>query len=62
MYLSRSTHNTAYGPLQDALAEILQSYKSGFISNEHYEAIRSRCSALRTALAGDIESRREGPQ
>ena len=62
MYLSRSTHDRAYGPLQDALAEVLRSHRSGRVSDEHYEAIRLRCSALRTALAGDIESRREGPQ
>ena len=62
MYLSRSTHSKAYGPLQDALAEVLRANKSGVISAEHYEAVRSRCSTLRTALAGDIESRREGPE
>jgi hypothetical protein len=62
MYLSRSTHDKAYSPLQDALAEVLRSNSSGVISDEHYEKVRSRCSALRTALAGDIESRREGPE
>jgi hypothetical protein len=61
MYLSRSTHRDSYSPLQDTLAEILQDNKSGLISDQHYESIRRRCSALRTALAGDIESRREGP-
>ncbi len=61
MYLSRSAHRHAYSPLQDELAEILRMYKTGLISDEHYDAIRKRCSALRTALAGDIESRREGP-
>jgi len=62
MYLSRSTHDKAYSPLQDALAEVLRANRSGVLSNEHYEAVRSRCSTLRTALAGDIESRREGPR
>ena len=62
MYLSRSTHDKAYSPLQDALAEVLKSNSSGAISDEHYERIRSACSTLRTALAGDIESRREGPE
>ena len=62
MYLSRSTHDGAYGPLQDALAELLQAHKSGPISDEHYEAVRRRCSTLRGALADDIESRREGPR
>ncbi|CAN7749496.1 hypothetical protein LJR084_006800 [Variovorax sp. LjRoot84] len=62
MYLSRSTHKRAYGPLQDALAEVLRIHKTGPVSVEDYETIRSRCSALRTALASDIESRREGPE
>jgi len=62
MYLSRSTHDKAYSPLQDALAEVLKSNSSGAISDEHYERIRRACSTLRTALAGDIESRREGPE
>lgn len=60
MYLSRSTHRDAYTPLQDELASILRSNKSGVVSDEHYEAVRVRCSSLRTALASDIESRREG--
>ena len=62
MYFSRSTHDNAYSPLQDALAEVLRSNSSGVISDEHYEKIRSACSTLRSALAGDIESRREGPE
>jgi hypothetical protein len=62
IYLSRSTHDDAYGPLQDALAELLGANKSGPISNEHYEVVRRLCSRLRGALAGDIESRREGPR
>ena len=62
IYLSRSTHDNAYGPLQDALAELLRTHTTGPITDEHYDAIRARCSALRTALAGDIESRREGPE
>jgi hypothetical protein len=61
MYLSRSTHDKAYSPLQQALKELLQPHPVGVISDEHYETIRKRCSALRTALAGDLESRREGP-
>lgn len=62
MYLSRSTHKNAYGPLQDALAAVLRTGKSGPVSDDDYETIRRRCSLLRTALAGDIESRREGPE
>ena len=62
MYLSRSTHDDAYEPLQDALADILRTHKSGPISDHTYEAVRQRCSTLRAALAGDIESRRERPR
>jgi len=61
MYLSCSTHKTAYCPLQETLEEVLRKHRLGPISGEDYDAIRERCSALRTALAGDIESRREGP-
>lgn len=62
MYLSRSTHDKAYSPLQKALREVLQRHNAGLITDKDYETIRLRCSALRTALAGDLESRREGPQ
>lgn len=62
MCLSRSTHDKAYGPLQDKLADVLKTNKSGEVSGEHYESIRERCSFLRSALADDIESRREGPE
>jgi hypothetical protein len=60
MYLSRSTQRDAYSTLQDKLSEILVVKKSGPISPEHYGEVRERCSALRTALASDIQSRREG--
>lgn len=62
MYFSRSTHDKAYGPLQDTLADVLKTNKSGVVSEEHYESIRVSCSVLRSALANDIESRREGPE
>lgn len=61
MYLSRTAHRDAYSPLQDTLANILGTQSTGPISDQHYELVRDRCSALRTALANDIESRREGP-
>lgn len=61
MYLSRSTHANAYAPLQQELKELLETHPSGVITDAHYESIRRRCSALRSALASDIESRREGP-
>jgi len=61
MYFSRSTHDKAYSPLQDALAEVLSAKSSGVVSDADYEKIRRCCSTLRSALADDIESRREGP-
>jgi hypothetical protein len=62
MYLSRSTHDKAYSPLQKALMEMLQKHPAGVVSDADYETIRKCCSTLRTALAGDLESRREGPR
>jgi hypothetical protein len=62
MYFSRSTHDKAYSPLQDALAEVLSANSSGVVSDADYERIRKCCSTLRSALADDIESRREGPE
>jgi len=61
MYLSRTTHDSAYSPLQDAIAELRDKKVTGKISPQDYEYVRKRCSALRTALANDVESRREGP-
>jgi hypothetical protein len=55
MYLSRTTHRDAYAPLQDTLGEVLTAHTTGAISDEHYDLIRTRCSALRSALANDIE-------
>ena len=62
MYLSRSTHDKSYSALQDALTEVLRNQPDGRITEAHYDRIRECCSALRTALASDIESRREGPE
>ena len=61
IYLSRSTHRDAYSKLQDALKQLGQASKSGVVSEADYNAVRLHCSRLRTFLANDIESRREGP-
>jgi hypothetical protein len=61
MFLSQTTHRTAYSPLQEAIATVVSEGKTGPLSDADYEAIRARCSTLRSALANDIESRREGP-
>jgi hypothetical protein len=61
MYLSRKTHDEAYTPLQNTLTDVLHSKPVGLISEQDYDRVREKCSALRTALATDIESRRESP-
>jgi hypothetical protein len=56
MFLSRTAH-TAYSALQDSLTAILIEQPSGSLKEDHYDAVRELCSALRTTLAGDIGSR-----
>ncbi len=56
MFLSRAAH-TAYAALQDSLTAILVEQPSGIISDEHYEAVRELCSALRSRLTRDVGSR-----
>jgi hypothetical protein len=60
MYLSRTTHSEGYSSLQDKLQLVLSCEKSGKLSESDYEIVRDRCSFLRTCLASDIQSRREG--
>lgn len=60
MYLSRTTHTEGYIPLQDTLMEILDRSVTGKLSDADYDIVRDRCSTLRSFLAGDIQSRREG--
>lgn len=56
MFLSRSSH-TSYAALQDTLTAILVKQPSGSMTDEHYDAVRELCSALRTRLARDVGSR-----
>jgi len=56
LFLSRKSH-TAYAAVQNSLAAILGENPSGPLSDEHYDAIRESCSALRTQLAGDVGAR-----
>ena len=56
MFLSRTAH-TSYAALQDSLTAILSEQPSGNIADEHYNAVRELCSALRTSLARDVGSR-----
>lgn len=61
MYLSRSAHDEGYGPLQGAIASVTGEGRSGPLSKQDYETVRKRCSALRSLLAADVESRRNSP-
>jgi TIR domain len=56
MFLSRSSH-TSYSALQDSLTAILVEQPSESITDEHYDAVRELCSALRTRLARDLGAR-----
>ena len=56
MFLSRTAH-TSYAALQDSLTAILVEQPSGSIRDEHYNAVRELCSALRNRLARDVGSR-----
>jgi len=60
IFLSRSAHHDAYSPLQDAIAALHDAGKKGPISESDYDAIRERCSILRSCISSDVESRREG--
>jgi hypothetical protein len=56
MFLSRAAH-TSYAALQDSLTAILIEQPSGSMTDEHYDAVRELCSALRSKLARDVGSR-----
>ena len=59
--LSRSAMDDGYIPLQEAIAEALESNPSGKMSKQHYELVRPKCSNFRSLLSTDIGSRRESP-
>lgn len=56
MFLSRTAH-TSYAALQDSLTAIMVEQPSGSMTDEHYDAVRELCSALRSKLARDVGSR-----
>jgi hypothetical protein len=60
MYLSRDTQK-AYVAVQEKIRETLEEKDSGPVEDEHYDAIRDRCSALRTQMTEDILSRKPAP-
>jgi hypothetical protein len=59
IYLSRRSHKR-YSAVQDALADSLRTGRDGDVPDEVYEAVRVKCSALRTEMTQDLLSRREG--
>jgi hypothetical protein len=60
IYLSRRSHKR-YTAVQDALLKALTGVKeSDAIPDDVYEAVRKKCSALRTEMTEDLLSRREG--
>lgn len=61
MYLSRGTHDAGYGPLQGVIAKAVAGGATGALSPGDYEAVRQKCSALRSMLANDIQTRRDSP-
>jgi hypothetical protein len=60
MYLSRDTQK-AYVAVQETIRETLEEKDSGRVEDEHYDAIRDKCSALRTQMTEDILSRKPAP-
>jgi hypothetical protein len=62
MYLSRTTHQKGYYPLQQELERVLSQTKAGELSqlsHDDYGSVRDCCSSLRSHLAEDIASRRD---
>lgn len=61
IFLSRSTHDEGYGPLQGAISKVVADDANGRLSPGDYETVRLKCSTLRSMLAADIQSRRDSP-
>jgi hypothetical protein len=63
MYLSH-TARERYGAVQKEIAQVLKHHGTSNqrIVEDDYEAVRQRCSEMRTALTDDLISRRAAPQ
>jgi hypothetical protein len=61
IFLSTSAQKLGFVPLQDVLCAALQDAPDGPISDELYNRVQEHCSRLRSLLASDIQSRKEGP-
>jgi len=59
MYLSEDTRDS-YNDLQETISITVQG-RSGNITDDNYDRIRSKCSVLRTEITNDILSRRPAP-
>ena len=60
LFLSSKARNT-YGKLQGCVSNVLRQEKGKeavVISCDHYVLIRDKCSALRTEMTKDLQSRR----
>jgi hypothetical protein len=58
IFLSYNAHHKGYIPLQKAIADLDAKQKDSPLAKTDYTAIREKCSALRTLLTQDIQSRR----
>jgi hypothetical protein len=60
MYLSRRARE-AYGNVWEAPGAVLVESKDGSVSGPDHDAVRTKCSDLRSELTNDLLSRREAP-
>lgn len=58
IFLSYNTHHKGYIPLQEAIEMLSAKEKKSPLDKNDYEAIRKKCSKLRSLLTQDIQSRR----
>jgi len=56
-----TTAREVYGEVPKTLTSVLEKQQDGKVTDPDYEALRSKCSALRTELTDDLLSRREAP-
>ncbi|MGH8646275.1 MAG: hypothetical protein ACREX4_18170 [Gammaproteobacteria bacterium] len=57
IYLSRKAQK-AYATLQDTISDVLKASSPGKVTPKDYDAIRDKCSSLRTEMTEDLLSRR----
>lgn len=57
IYLSRKAQK-AYARMQDTISSVINTRRAGVIAEKDYDAIRDKCSMLRTEITKDLLSRR----